>query len=123
MTLPSGSAELEDDRRLWNSRLREGTLDLSGFRGYDQTFKGRDQTRRGLVLSVGGIFSAGGGPGAARKATTKPERGDGGSAAGLMAALAVGGTPGLVVGVVGFAVVLVVVRRRESPELRRQRAR
>ena len=45
------------------------------------------------------------------------------SAVGLMAALAVGGTPGLVVGVVGFAIVLVVVRRREPPELRRQRAR
>ncbi|WP_371781431.1 type II secretion system F family protein [Streptosporangium subroseum] len=45
------------------------------------------------------------------------------SAAGLMAALAVGGTPGLVVGVVGFAIVLVVMRRREPPELRRQRAR
>jgi Flp pilus assembly protein TadB len=45
------------------------------------------------------------------------------SAAGLMAALAVGGTPGLVVGVVGFAIVLVVVRRREPSELRRQRAR
>jgi pilus assembly protein TadC len=44
-------------------------------------------------------------------------------AAGLTAFLAVGEMPGAVVGAVGFVIVLGVMRRRESPELRRQRAR